>query len=107
MMIFSLLAGIVLGALAVLFILQNVAIVTVTFLGWHFTASLALVLLTTLLVGLISALLILVPSLLRDLMYLSALKREKKALEDELAAYHKTVNAIPEAVADVSAEQVL
>ncbi|HVV15072.1 MAG TPA: LapA family protein [Candidatus Paceibacterota bacterium] len=102
MTIISLLAGIILGAVAVIFILQNVAVVTVTFLGFQFAASLALVLLTTLLVGLITALLILVPSLMRDLMYLGQIKREKKALEDEVASLRKTVNAIPEAVASVT-----
>ncbi|HVU80136.1 MAG TPA: LapA family protein [Candidatus Paceibacterota bacterium] len=104
MTLVSLLAGIVLGAIAVIFILQNVAAVTVSFLGLQFTASLALVLLTTLLAGLITALLLLVPSLMRDLMYLGRLKRENKALEDELAALRKTVNAIPEAVTTVVAE---
>jgi uncharacterized integral membrane protein len=104
MTLVSLLAGIVLGAIAVIFILQNVAAVTVSFLGLQFTASLALVLLTTLLVGLITALLLLVPSLMRDLVYLHTLRREKKALEDELAVMRTTVHAIPEAVTTVVAE---
>ena len=103
MILISLLAGILLGGIAVIFTLQNVAVVTVVFLGWEFTSSLAVILLLTLLAGIVTALLILVPSLIRDLLYTASLKHQKKALEDELEAYRKTVNAIPTAVASVSA----
>ncbi len=107
MAIILLLAGIALGAIAVIFILQNVAIVTVVFLGWQFSASLALVLLVTLLVGLITALLLLVPSLMSDLFYLNSLRRDKKRLEEEVESYRKTVQAIPVAVEVVTTEQVI
>ena len=74
-MIFSLFLGVILGGIAVLFILQNVSVVTITFLYWQFNGSMALVLLLALVVGSIITLLFLLPSLIRDMFYLSALKK--------------------------------
>ena len=84
-MILFIILGAILGAISVIFVLQNVAVVTVSFFTWHITGSLALVLFATLLSGIVIALLVLLPSVIRDDLQLSAAKREKKALEDELA----------------------
>ena len=100
-MLLSLVAGIILGALSVIFALQNVAIVSVTFLAWQITGSLALVLLATLISGVIITLLVLLPSLIKDDMYLSVIKKEKKDLEAELARYKLAVS--PTASAPTSA----
>lgn len=86
-MIIPLLSGIFLGALSVLFVLQNVEVVTVTFMSWELTASLAILLFCALFMGILIMSLLLVPSLLRDGAYLSAIKRQKRELEDELATY--------------------
>jgi uncharacterized integral membrane protein len=83
-MILSLILGVILGAVSVIFITQNVTIVTVTFLTWQIEGSLALVLLLTLLCGIVITLLLILPSLIKDTFYVSALKKEKKVLEDEL-----------------------
>jgi lipopolysaccharide assembly protein A len=93
-MFFSLIVGIVLGAVAVLFILQNTTIVTVAFLTWHIDGSLALILLLALVSGVLITLLILLPSFISDLISLSAIKREKRALEEELLS---TKHALVEA----------
>ena len=84
-MIISLILGVVLGAALVVFVLQNVAIVTVTFISWQITGSLALVLLASIISGVIVTLLILLPSLIRNDFYLASLKREKRTVEDRLA----------------------
>jgi uncharacterized integral membrane protein len=84
-MIISLILGVVLGAVAVIFVLQNTAVVTVNFITWHLTGSLALVLLATIITGIVITLLILLPGLIRDDFYLSALKKQKKEVDDELA----------------------
>ncbi len=84
-MIISLVLGALLGAALVVFILQNVAVVTVTFMTWQMTGSLALVLLASIVSGVVLTLLILLPGLIRDDFALASLKREKKNLEDEIA----------------------
>ena len=86
-MLISLLVGIVLGGLTVIFALQNVGMVTVNLWIWQFSAPLALVLLATLVSGIIVALLVLLPGLIRDELYVKALKRDKREVEDELAKH--------------------
>lgn len=90
-MVFSLIIGILLGALSVLFVIQNISVVTVTFLDWQMTGSLALVLLLAIICGIVMTLLVLLPSLIRGDFYLSSIKKEKKRLEDELANTKKTL----------------
>ena len=85
-MIFSLVLGILLGAVSVIFALQNISIITVTFLDWQVVGSLSLVLLLAILCGIVMTLLVLLPSLIRGDFYLSTLKKQKKEVEDQLAA---------------------
>ncbi|MBX9697853.1 MAG: LapA family protein [Acetobacteraceae bacterium] len=82
-MILSLLAGLILGALSVVFALQNVAVVTVSFLSWEITGPLAFILLGTLISGGVISLLVLLPSIIRDELNFSALQSRKDALEKE------------------------
>jgi putative membrane protein len=84
-MIISLILGVVLGAILVIFVLQNVAVITVSFLTWQLTGSLALVLLATIISGVVITLLILLPGLIKDDFHLSAVKKQKREVEDELA----------------------
>lgn len=86
-MLISLIAGIILGALSVMFVLQNVAVVTVVFLSWQITGSLALVLLATLIAGVAITLLVLLPSLIRDDAHLKMLEKQKKELDDEMSRF--------------------
>ncbi len=95
-MILSLILGVVLGALSVIFVLQNVAVVTVSFFAWQLTASLALILFATLLCGVIITLLVLLPGLIRDEIFFASQKRRTKELEDQLAA-EKAAQAAPPA----------
>ena len=88
-MIFSLILGILLGAVSVIFILQNTAFVTVTFLTSHLQGSLALILFLALTAGALITLLILLPSFVKDVFALSEARKQKKALEEELAATKK------------------
>jgi len=86
-MILSLIVGIILGAVSVVFALENFATITVTFMNWQVSAPLSLVLLGTMVCGIVVTLLVLLPSLIRDELYLSTIKRQKKEAEDELARY--------------------
>ena|ERR1700722_18666880 len=90
-MIISLVLGILLGGVSVIFVLQNTAVVTVMFLNWQVTGSLALILLVVLFCGIVMTLLVLLPSVIRDDMYLSLIKRQRKEVEDELATTKKAL----------------
>jgi len=84
-MLLSLIVGIILGALAVIFAFQNIAIVTVTFLTWQVTASLSIIILGTVLCGIVLTLLVLLPSVIRDEIYMANIKKQKRDAEDQLA----------------------
>ena len=103
-MIISLILGAILGAVLVIFVLQNVVVVTVSFLTWQITGSLALVLLASIISGIVITLLILLPGLIKDDFYLSALKRQKKEVDDELA---KTKQALTDANARIPQTQTI
>ncbi|MCX6820329.1 MAG: lipopolysaccharide assembly protein LapA domain-containing protein [Candidatus Adlerbacteria bacterium] len=84
-MIFFLIVGIILGGVSVLFILENAMPITVTFFAWQMSGSLSTVLFAAVLSGVAIALLVLLPSFIKDDMYVSVLKAQKKELENELA----------------------
>ena len=92
-MIFSLILGVLLGAVSVIFALQNISIVTVTFLDWQIVGSLSLILLLAILSGIVITLLMLLPSLIRGEFYLKMIKKQKKELEDQLASTKSAVVA--------------
>ncbi len=83
-MILSLILGLVVGGLSVIFALQNVFPVTVTFLSWEITASLALLIAISVLVGLVIAALVSIPGAIANAMTISALRKENKRLNDDL-----------------------
>ncbi|MCR4275776.1 MAG: LapA family protein [Candidatus Parcubacteria bacterium] len=97
-MIFSLIFGVILGALSVIFILENTSIVTITFLSWQFDGSLALILMLTLISGIFITLLLLLPSYIRDTFYLSALEKHKKGIDGELV---ETKRKLADAMDDI------
>ena len=85
-MIISLILGFLLGVAALLFALQNTAVVSLTFLGWQFESSLALLILIAFAVGIIVSLLVSIPSAVKDGFRLMSLKKENKKLTEQLAA---------------------
>ena len=93
-MVFFLFLGAILGAATVIFAFQNVEVITVNLMTWQITAPLAFVLLGTLLCGILMTLLVLLPSLLRDEMYLKTIKRQKRELEDEFAKFRTANNVV-------------
>jgi uncharacterized integral membrane protein len=90
-MIFFLLVGIMLGAVSVVFILQNSVPITVTFFAWQISGSLSLVLFSAVMTGVAVALLVLLPSFIKDDMYLSIIKKQKRELEEELAEKNRII----------------
>src|SRR4051812_16490273 len=60
-MIIPLVVGVLLGAFSVVFALQNTQVVSVSFFAWHLEGSLALILMAALVMGVIIALLLVLP----------------------------------------------
>lgn len=83
-MIILFIFGLLLGAMAVVFALQNVAIITVTFFSWQLTGSLALILLLTITAGVLIAILLLLPEFISNHFKYKSLKKDNERLEEEL-----------------------
>ena len=79
------LLGLAIGILAVIFTLQNVAIITVSFFAWHITNSLAVIMMFTILSGVLIALLMVLPQSISTYFESKRLKKDIKRLEGELA----------------------
>jgi putative membrane protein len=83
-MIFFLILGALLGAVSIIFVLQNIIPVTVSFFSLQLNASLALVLFLAMLAGVVINILVLLPGFIRDEFRVSRLRRKNKDLESEL-----------------------
>jgi uncharacterized integral membrane protein len=75
--------GFVLGAAAIVFALQNTQVVALTFLGWQFESSLALLVLVSLGIGVLISLLASLPSLLGASFKIMMLERQNRKLVQE------------------------
>ncbi len=84
-MILTLLFGLILGAISVVFITQNTMIVSVHFLGYAFQSSLALLIIVSILVGLLLAVLFFLPGVFSDYRSHRRLKKKNVELERTLA----------------------
>ena len=83
-MIFPLILGFVLGAAVIIFALQNTMSVSLTFLGWQFESSLALLVLITFAIGVLISLLVSIPSAIKDGFRIMGLKKENRKLAEEV-----------------------
>jgi len=83
-MIIFFLLGLLLGGATVVFVLQNVATVTVTFFSWQLEGSLAAVLALAVFSGIVITLLLLLPSSITDYLNYKRLKKENVILEENL-----------------------
>jgi len=81
-LLFSALA---ISLVAVLFALQNIAPVTVVFLGWRFEGSLALVLFVALVTGALVSFLASLPALIKGRMAAAQHRKQLASLEARLA----------------------
>lgn len=88
MTIFIILA-LLIAIVAVIFALQNMAAVTVSFLFWNIHGSLALVLLGTLAVGVLISLFASMPGLIRGKWTTSSQRKKLTALETERSQFQK------------------
>ncbi len=86
-MTFYLIFALLIALVAVVFALQNFIPVTVTFLLWDISGSLALVLLLTLALGILIGLLVAAPGLVRRQLKVSSHRKTISKLEKELETH--------------------
>jgi lipopolysaccharide assembly protein A len=110
MQIFIILALLIAGV-AVIFALQNITTVTVTFFIWSIHGSLALILLASVAVGVLISLLASLPGLVRGSWTIGSHKRKLSNLQNERGDYQrraeeaeKEVKDLEEQLASLSAE---
>lgn len=72
--------GLILGAATLIFVFQNMMIVSVTFLGWHTTGNLAFIIALSVILGMIISWLLSLP----DRLEISDLSRNNRKLVKEL-----------------------
>ena|SRR3989344_6565019 len=94
-MVIFLILGVLVGAISVVFVLQNITPVTVSFFTWHMDGSLAVILFLAFASGVLMTLLFLLPSFIRDEWRYSRLRKRTRSLEDELAQAKQTAPAEP------------
>jgi uncharacterized integral membrane protein len=83
-MIILFILGLILGALVVIFTLQNIGIVTVTFFSWSLTSSLSVIIGLAVSLGVVIALLLFLPESISNSLKYRKLKKENTKLEEEL-----------------------
>src|SRR5689334_23920883 len=83
-MIILFVVGLLVGVVSVMFALQNVYIVTVNFLSWQLTGSLALILFIAMLAGALIVALLTLPESIKNHFKYKNLKKENADLEEKL-----------------------
>ncbi|MHB8133624.1 MAG: LapA family protein [Anaerolineaceae bacterium] len=78
---------------AVVFAVQNTAIVTVSFLMWDFNNSLAVVILLTVFTGVLISILMSLPGWIKNRVYQMNLRKKNKDLETKLSKQDETLQA--------------
>lgn len=87
-MLFFLIIGLLIGAAAVVFILQNVTTVSVVFFAWQLNGSLALVLLLAIIAGILITMLFLLPTIVANRFLVGSLRKQNKKLQADLNDAH-------------------
>jgi lipopolysaccharide assembly protein A len=90
-MLLSLVLGLIMGAAAVIFALQNVFPVTVTFLAWELTSSLAVLIILSMVMGILISILMTIPGAIRSSFTISKLKKQNKKLSNEVDTVKTTL----------------
>jgi uncharacterized integral membrane protein len=99
--------GIALGGLTVIFALQNIDVVTVSFFAWHLQGSLSLILMLATLMGILIAFFIILPESISSYFRYRSLRKENARLEEELRKqkelthFARTESPTPAAIAAI------
>jgi uncharacterized integral membrane protein len=84
-MLFSLVIGLILCLLALIFALQNTQSVQISFLIWQNNSSLALILIIFFIVGLFTGILVMLPARIRSALAMAKKNKELTDIETKLA----------------------
>ena len=84
--------GLLIGAVMVVFALQNVTPITVTFLAWQIEGQLAFILLLAVVAGLLISALLSIPGMIKNQIKFSSLRKHNKKLAEELEAHKQILN---------------
>jgi uncharacterized integral membrane protein len=106
-MVFFLIIGLVIGGAAVLFVLQNITPVEVSFFSWHLGGSLSVIILLALLTGMLISVLIVLPGLIKAEWQVRRLSKENKKLQDDLMLNSKPTPSKVTEPAPVESENVV
>ena len=96
MMIFTLILALAFAVVAVIFALGNTTEVTVIFMSWQVTESLALVLLVAVALGILIGVLLMLPGTIKRSLALSGEKKKLKGTEKELDKHKSKVTELKE-----------
>jgi uncharacterized integral membrane protein len=86
--------GLILGAVAVIFILQNVVPISVIFLRWEIHGSLAVILILTLLTGAILAIVSYLPEMIDSYIEVTSLKKKIQEQGAEISYYKGQIDEL-------------
>ncbi len=102
-----LIVALVVAIIAVIFALQNTTLVTISFFIWVIKdASLSLVLLVTVTIGVLIGLLVIAPSLIKNSLYISSQRKRIAAFEKESADQKSSIERLQAKVEQLLAERV-
>jgi putative membrane protein len=87
---------------AIVFALQNTAAVTITFIAWTFHGSLALVLILSVLAGILTGLLAMLPAVVRSRLRVSSHRKESAALKSSLAEHQQKMQELQQQIQHTS-----
>lgn len=99
--------GLLLGGAVVVFVLQNISVITVTFIAWQLTGSLAVILIISVLSGILITILMVLPGSIDNYWSYRKLSKEYKKLEEELRKqkeltfFAKKIPPTPENIANI------
>lgn len=87
-----LIIGLLVGGIAVIFILQNIIPITVHFFNWELNGSLALILILSILTGAVLSVLACLPDMINSYFEIINLKKRIKELEVQGENYKKSLD---------------
>lgn len=86
--------GLLVGGIAVIFILQNIIPITVHFFNWEMQGSLALILILSILTGAVLSALSCLPDMINNYFEINNLKKRVKELEAQADNYKKSLDEL-------------
>ena len=92
-MIISLILGLLLGASVLIFTFQNMITVSVFFLTWQFSGSLALILVLAVVAGMLLSSLFMIPYRIKNRFQISELQTETVELKEEISKKEDEIDA--------------